>query len=432
MPLRGKTGIGKSGTMVKTNPPRKTTKQRKSNTLVISSQKDDSQTSNEGDRTMRNAAATVEVPNKSVNANDPATVVPENVHELSAIESELEVGAVSEIRETMGEDMTSSMSSNDITGNSSISMTAEDLYKAQYDGTDGDQEMLDEQLIDMSLNANQGETPTSHRQDPKLIRFNMMGARPKHSSPNTGHQTPPPKEEKSEMNEKINEMMKIMEDVRDIKSDMKRIDNHIRKMEERESDSSSKLREGVQKTVEISIAKLGTSLRQNLVGDVEEIVNEKVRADVQEAMENVQERLLKNIEDEIDSKTDQRVQISVNEAAAAIEHDNQDYTDREVGKLEKAIDRKIKDKVEQLVDDQIKVVEKRMELKMKSVQSEVEKKMQKTVDEKISNNLDQNIADKVESVTNVKLKLAFEEYDEKLWRRHNILVCNLEESTKKQ
>ena len=72
-----------------------------------------------------------------------------------------------------------------------------------------------------------------------------------------------------------------------------------------------------------------------------------------------------------------------------------------------------------------------MELNMKSVQKEVEKKMEKNVEDKINNNLDKNITEKIDQVTNVKLHVAFEDYDEKLWRRKKLLVCNLQESTKK-
>ena len=344
---------------------------------------------------------------------------------------------------------------------SSLSMNSEDMYKAQFDGTVAHSETLDAEMndTDMGYAQNDGklayagatedtemieepgnvnnmpETPTSHFIEPMIEKFNRLGARPKTSSPKYGPQVSPignePKEERSEMVEKLEEMMKIMQDIRDVKTGMNRLDTQIKKMEKIGDDSNNKLTESVKKTVEESMDKLGTNLRQNLNKDMDDKIKEKVVEEVQDAMQTTQANLMVEIEERIETITNQKVTEATNEAVRAVEFENRNYTDKEIGKLDKMVDQKMDEKIEEMVDEKIKKVEKRMELKMKSVQNDVEKKMEKNVEEKINKNLEKNIVEKVENVTNVKLQLAFEDYDEKLWRRKNLLVCNLQESTKK-
>ena len=358
----------------------------------------------------------------------------------AGIESEVSESELlgTEESEFENEDMTDSLRNHDIT-ESSLSMNSEDLHKAQFDNTLAQTQMTED--VEMTESPipkntqNMPDTPTSHILEPMMRNVNLLGARPKTSSPRGGplfsSTSSIPKEERSEMVEKLDEMMKIMQEVKDVKADMNRLDRQIQNMEKSGNDSNCKLREGLQKTVEESIVKLGTSLRQNLNSDIDIRINERVIEEVQCAMQDTQVNLMANVDEKIERITSRKVTEDINEAAEAIELENKNYTDKEIQSFDKKVDKKIEEKVEGMVNERIMIVEKRMELKMKTIQSEVEKKMEKNVEDKVNKKLDKDITEKVDKVTSVKLQLAFEDYDEKLWRRKNLLVCNLEESSKK-
>ena len=347
MPGRGRPSTVRGGTTVRVQSKAKNPKgAKKSSTLVLSSHSkiDDTVTQSSLDLSQSGCNEKVKMPEtgvsesgltetavqgaeKSVNVipetGIPVTAIPEagNVFTETGLSETAVLGdgnsetMISENEATETEVSESELLAEGGSEESSFSMNSEDLHKAQFDGTLGDPQMItnveDVEMTEVHMSANNLiDTPTSHL-EPMIKRFNMLGARPKPSSPKHDPQISPignsPKEERSEMVEKLDEMMRMMQDIKDVKNDMNRLDRQIQKMEETGNNSNSKLAESVQKVVEESITKLGTNLRQNINNDIDDRVKESVVEEVEVAMQEAQANIMLELEERIETVTSQKV-----------------------------------------------------------------------------------------------------------------------------
>ena len=100
-------------------------------------------------------------------------------------------------------------------------------------------------------------------------------------------------------------------------------------------------------------------------------------------------------------------------------------------KIDKTVDEKLDAKVDKLVEEKMKGIEKRLDYKIKTAEQNIEKRIEKNMDSKIDVKLNKGIEEMVDQATTRKISGAFEEFNEKLWRKRNVLVVNIPESQKR-
>ena len=135
-------------------------------------------------------------------------------------------------------------------------------------------------------------------------------------------------------------------------------------------------------------------------------------------------------------KLKESVHGAIGEGFKNLKNQFTDHVDKKINneaeKIEKKLMSTIDQKVDKKMDQQlIKSVQKKIESKIdQSIKEQVDKAATTKINQLLDKNLEEQINNKIETALNNKLEGAFDSFQERLWRRKNVMIVNLPESDK--
>ena len=203
---------------------------------------------------------------------------------------------------------------------------------------------------------------------------------------------------------KLDEMMEMMKDIKEVKMDVNRLDASIRNISCQQNkfiqETNLQLSQMVQQSVTSAIGSLSANLENNIALKVQQNV-------VQQLGNDMDKKMAEKIKAE-EFKTCQKL-------TALEQKVSQNFSQSIEQKVEQSLDNRIGDRIKNLEDN----VENRIHNLEKNIMQRIEVRVEQEIE---------NRGDLV--VTYPKLNEALDEFGEKIWRRKNVLVCNLPESDK--
>ena len=288
----------------------------------------------------------------------------------------------------------------------SSSMNTEERLQAEFDG-------------ELMTNSTDIRTAEPNVGDSHTMQMNVdSGAIPKTSSPkskeNPGLGTnvnnielkshSQNDENQDKLGSKLDEMMEMMKDIKDVKMDVNRLDASIRVISSQQDrfiqETNFQLSQMVQQSVSTAISSLGTNLENNIAAKVQQ---------------NVAQQLGNDLEVKMAEKM-KAEEYRTGQKLTALE--------QKVGQnLLQSIDQKVDQSLDNRIGERIKNLEENVENRIHNLEKNIMQRIEVRVEQEIENRGDL-------VVTYPKLNEALDEFGEKIWRRKNVLVCNLPESDK--
>ena len=292
-------------------------------------------------------------------------------------------------------------------------MNSEEMRKAQFDEI-MEEELMEEPMIQNDLKIDY-DKPNG-----------MLVGGPRTSSPKAKTETDNLTQENGtdsrNLNDKLDMMLGRMDD---LKAEVQQVKSEMKKSDFEFETFSKKLNVQVKANVQQTVNEVFARREDNLKEKMDQYIETKVN-------ENITREIEKNLDWKIDEQT--------RDMSEKIDKKIKTLEQRVEQNMEKKIDSKIESRIQEKLDSKLKSFRESMDLSLeKKVESKLNqnfdqklKTMETRVNESVTKKVEQDLNRKSEHfVTNSKLADAMDEVSEKIWRKKNIIIVNIPESTKK-
>ena len=293
-------------------------------------------------------------------------------------------------------------------------MNSEEMRKAQFD------EIMEEEIMEEPMVQNELKNDFNKPN-------HMLNEGPRTSSPKAKAETRELVDQEGgpdsrNLNAKLDMMLGRMDD---LKTEVQKVKSEMKKSEFEFETFSKKLNVQVKANVQQTVNEVFARRENNLLEKTDKYIETKVN-----------EGITREIEKNLDWKIDEQLR-DMNEK---IDRNINNIEQRVEQNIEKELDSKIESRIQEKLDSKLKSFRESMDLSLdKRIESKFNqnldqklKTMETRVNESVTKKVEQDLNRKSEHfVTNSKLEDAMDEVSEKIWRKKNIIVVNIPESTKK-